>query len=279
MQRQRVNVKLRPSFQELCNGYIAISSFIKTITGVANNAAWIITIDAHEKIMKHPKYKQATKKAFKEVFKLFKQYENNLKYTDINRMFDVNDMDPQTRSKYKDSLTNEEYYEMWTAMGAVAYSETKGLVTSLQWKFAKSYRDHGVQHYDIMGWAMTAYTILNLAASMYELYLVSAEQDYSIRKEEAHRIFKGFSLKHIADAWTKAMHTLDNTVYILNEHESNNIEIGVRQLQEAWTDPYLISRSLRKTTDDFSDYFKNKRALKEVYKGIDEINQRIINLN
>lgn len=278
MTQNKVNLKLSPTEQETYEAYIRMSMYIRLITGALNNAAWIIAIDAHDKIKTHPEYKQETKKAFKNVFEVYRKYENRLKYTDINGMFSLDNMDAEGRGKYHDNMTDSEYFEMWESLGASVYSESKNLVTSLHWKFAKIYKSHNIKHAEILAWGMLAKTILHLARESYDAYLEVCQEQYKIGKDRINKIFNAFSLGPVAKAWDQAFSTLRNQEVICDEIETQNLILGIKQIQELWTDSKLLIRSLRKTTSDFSDMYKNKRALKSAFKIIDEFENNLNNI-
>lgn len=260
------------SNEEIVNGLISMSSYIKTITGIANNAAWTITLDCHDQVKKHPKYRQEVKKAFKEMLKIHKDYELGIKYNKHN-LFCVKDMDESVRVKYKDNLSDAEYLELWEGLGGAAYMESKPLITALHHKFKKSYENHGAKHPDILAHAMVGYTVLFLASSIYDQYLEVCEAEYKVPIKVSNYVYNCLSMKKISDAWTKAMRMLDNTEYHLEEGETRNVELGVQQLQKLWCDHHLLARSLRKAADDFDDVFKNKRTLKKVHADINEIDK------
>lgn len=267
-----MDVKLGPTKDEIVQGLINMSSYIKTITGIANNAAWAITLDCHDQVKKHPKYRHAVKKAFKDMLKVHKDYELGIKYNKHN-LFCVKDMDESVRVKYKEDLTDADYLELWEGLGGAAYMESKPLITALHHKFKKSYENHGAKYPDILAHAMVGYTVLFLASSIYDQFLEICQEECNVPIKVANVVYNCLSMKNVSDAWTKAMRLLDNTEYHLDEGETRNVELGVQQLQKLWCDHRLLARSLRKAADDFDDVFRNKKMLRKVHAEINEIDK------
>lgn len=267
-----MNVKLGPTREEFVEGVISMSSYIKTITGIANNAAWAIAMDCLDQVKKHPKYKQNVKKAFNEMLKAHKKYDLGIKYNKHN-LFCVKEMDENVRMKYKDDLTDADYLELWEGLGSAAYMESKPLISALHYKFKKPYEAHGAPHADILAHAMVGYTVLYLASSIYEQYLEICRNEYNVPINVSNMIYGCLSLNSVSEAWTKAMRLLENKEYHLDESEVRNVELGVQQLQKLWCNHHLLARSLRKAADDFDDVFKNKKMLRAIHKDINEIDK------
>jgi len=256
--------------QELMQKVQIAAGQMKLVCGVANNAAWAVTLDAMGHIRQHPRYKQMVKRRFKEAMDAFRAYESALLYPGQGvRFFDVDDMSPETRKKYG-NITDRDYYEMWAGVGAAAYKTTRPLVTSLQNKFRLSLEKHGVKHPDIVAWGMTAETCLALAAVMYGSVLDDIATQMPAHVQRLRRVFAPFSLEHICDLWQRALLALcpEADKYQLEDGERRNIELGVEQLQEAWDNADTIYESTAKAVTQYDDIFRTpgemKKALREI---------------
>ena len=255
---------------EVATALATAASVVKLITGTANNAAWYVMIHAHDQIRKHPKYKHETKRTYKAAITAWHEYETALLHAYHNRFFHVGDMDERIRKKYGD-ITDAQYYEFWASMGGTAYMKTKPMITSLWNKFRLSLIQHKVRNEDSLAWAMTAMSCLELADKMYESALNTVTTNTGLPSPLIRTVFAGFSIRRIADLWRKALHMTDDITYDLDDIEARNIEMGVRQLQEAWTEAHLLYDSVRASINDYDDVFRTKHERRMAIAEINEI--------
>lgn len=247
----------------------SIASTIKLVCGVANNAALLIVLDAHDKVRKHPAYRHQVKHLYCQAIKTYREQERELLHARRNRMFHLADMPENIRKKYGD-ITDAQYFEYWQGLGARAYTEGRPWITSLQNKYRLSLQGHGVEHADILAWVMAAQACLELACTMYEEQIRQCVATWHIPEENLRPVFGLFSMHRTADLWYQAMTQTDRTIttYDLDPIEERNIAMGIRQLHEAWSDPKLIYGSAFTATEDFDDIFRtkgeNKKALREI---------------
>ena len=245
---------------------------MKLICGVGNNAAWAVALDAIDHIRRHPRYKQMTKRRFKETMDAFRAYEGTLLCPgDGIRFFDVSDMPEMTRKKYGD-ITDRDYYEMWAGVGCAAYKSTYPLVTSLQNKFRLSLQKHGIAHPEIIAWGMTAATCLELSVVMYGSVLDDIETQMPRFTRQLRSVFSPFSLDRIARLWQRALISLcpEADGYELESGERRNIELGVEQLQEAWDNIDTIYTSTAKAVEQYDEIFRTKGEVKKALLEISE---------
>jgi hypothetical protein len=57
-----------------------VAGHFKSVTGVSNNAAWLMCLDALDVLKKHPNYKGRVKYEFKRVYEAYRKYEHKLLY-------------------------------------------------------------------------------------------------------------------------------------------------------------------------------------------------------
>jgi len=122
---------------DIQNALARSASVVKLVRGVANNATWLVMMDAHDAIKKHPNYRGKVKYLYKQAFKEFKNNERQLLYANENRMFHLADMTPTTRKIYG-NITDAQYFEYWQGLGARAYTEGNQWVSSLDNKYRLS---------------------------------------------------------------------------------------------------------------------------------------------
>ena len=270
VKRPRKNLLVaQRTYEQLQYDLARAASVVKLVCGVANNATWLVMMDAHDKIKKHPCYKHQVKRLFKSAFEAFKQNERQLLYADENRMFHIEDLDPGARKKYG-NITDAQFFEFWQGLGAKAYTEGGKWVSSLRNKYRLSLIKHNVKHEEELSWVMVAQACLELSVSMYDSAIKTCSNDYAINKNILNRIFHYFRIGDVATLWYKAIRLIEPRTkdYELDEIEERNIEQGIIQLHQSWSDPRMIYGSAFAATQDYSDIFRtkgeNKKALREI---------------
>lgn len=258
------------------NELARVASVVKLVCGVANNATWLVMVDAHDAIKKHPNYKGKVKWLYKQAFQEFKNNERQLLYARENRMFHIADLMPETRKKYGD-ITDSQYFEYWQGLGAKAYTEGHQWVSSLDNKYRLSLLNHGVDNAESMAKVMTAQACLELSCAMYESALNACARDFAFPAKLLNQIFKFFSLRKVADIWKKALYmTAPKTeTYDLDEVEEKNISQGIMQLEQEWSDPKMIYGSAFTATEDFEEIFRTKGEWKKSMREIAEVKNSI----
>ena len=245
------------------------ASVIKLVCGVGNNAAWMVVLTGYDHAKKCRRFSHGVKRKFNRCIEMFHEYERRLIYADENRMFHMSDMTPEVRKKYGD-ITDRQYYDFWSSIGAVAYQKTLPLLTSLWNKYRLSLVSHGVKDADHVAWVMTAMAALELSSQLYTQGIDGCVTGYQLPRRMVEYIFAQFSLSAINDMWRSAMIELapDTSGIEMSSMEEKNIAHGLTQLLEAWTDPSLMYASTMDTVDDFGEIFRThgeqKKALREI---------------
>lgn len=260
----------RHQFDELAKKMAYAAANIKMVTGMANNAAVLIMLDAHDKIKHHPRYRQAVKHAFRQALKAREDYERGLLHADYNRLFHVDDMMPESRKIYADDLTDADYFGMWLALGDPIYTKTRPFLGSMWNKYRLSLFNHGIAHPDLLAWPMVAMSCLQLAKKMYDKAIERVIEEYSLPPELVRRTFKGFDIASIVQAWAKAVRLLDDTRYKLETTEEKNIEVGLLQICDIWRDPENYYEALRENIKEFEEVFRTKGEQKKALRSIAE---------
>lgn len=245
---------------------LAMFKTLKLLTGVSNNAAILVMLDAHDKIKTHPHYKHAVKAAYKHALEEWHNYERRLLH-DEGSFFTASCLSDEERKRYG-SITSNEKFEMWKGMGAKAYTDTQPLITSLWNKHRLSLLNHKIENADSMAWVMTAQSALDISLFVYE-WTISDGQKQGISRTVSNSAFSHFRLGRLAKAWRRAMIMTDESVrYVdLEDVERRNIEYGIRQLYETWLNPNMYIDSAIAATMDYEDFFRTKG---EALKAIDE---------
>lgn len=251
-----------------------IAAYIKTAVGAPNNAAWLVCLDAHDKIKQHPAYKHEVKNAYKAAFDEFKAYERRLLHAEKNRLFRLSDLSKERRAMFGD-ISDRDYYDMWAGAGFSAYDQTHDIITSLWNKYRLSLIQHGVGNADLLAWPMAALCCLELAVKFYRAGIEGAEIEWKLPQRILTTIFGQLSLQPVAVAWRRALTMTNPAVmdYDLEEIEERNITLGIQQLEERWSSSDVIIGSTYLSVKEWRENFASKAKHKAAMRRILEIKQ------
>ena len=260
------------SHAEIVKNVARASALIKTMCGIGNNAAWACCLEAMDYIRQHPNYRHKVKKTFNDVMEAFKAYERKLIYTAKNRLFHLDDLTPEYRKRYA-AITDREYYDYWASTGATAYTRKRQWVTNLWNKYRVSLLSHDVKDAEHVAWVMTTQAALDLAVVLYKKSIEECRNSYGLNESLLTSIFGQFNLQTISDDWRRAMLLLEPQIESikLDDTEDKNIQHGLRQLLEAWTDPELLYSSTSAAVEDYEEIFSTQGFKKKVLREISEV--------
>lgn len=246
----------------------AAAGLIKFVCGVANNAAWLVALEALDHARRCRDYRGNVKYRFNQSVAAYHDYESNLIHNKNNRMFCLADMTPDIRKKYG-NITDREYYDFWTATGAQAYTKTKPMITSLWNKYRLSLQSHNVKESEHLAWVMTATAALELAVNLYKRAIKDIVEQYKLPRHLVEYVFSQFSLEPVRKRWNDAMLSLSPHVdYTISGMEERNIVHGLEQLQEAWTDTSVLYDSASETVAEYEEVFRTPGEQKKVMREI-----------
>ena len=260
--------------EELLAQIYQASKIVKLVCGIGNNAAWMVALDGLDHARQCRRYSNNVRHQFKRCEKLFHDYERNLLHATQNRMFHVADMPPEIRKKYGD-ITDRDFYDMWAAIGSAAYVRTKPLITSLWNKYRLALVENATREAEHIAWVMTAMACLNLAVEIYDKALDECENGLGVPRRFLIQIFGQFSLKRICKTWGDAMEALipEANGHIISHTRQRNIQMGLDQLLEAWTNTEHLYGSVSDTVEDYDDLFRTKGEAKKALREIAEVKE------
>ena len=264
------------TYEELNRTLMVVASQVKLAVGIGNNAAWAAVLEAHDHIRQHRNYRHNVKRLYKQALQEFHDSEARLLHTQKNRMFRVADMSENTRKKYGD-ITDREYYDFWTAIGATAYAQTRPFVTNLHNKYRISLEAHGVRQPEILAWAMTADACLKIARQIYNVTLQVMEDVFKVRRKILIEVFGQFDLSRVIACWQTAMRQTDKGAfdYDMTDIERKNIQHAIDDLIDRWSDTQKHLRITNETMKDYDDIFRTKGELKKAQRELSELEQEL----
>jgi hypothetical protein len=260
------------TYEETARRMAQSAAVVKLICGVANNAAWMVVLDAHDHAKKCRGYRHGVKHLFKQSIEGLKDYERRLLYAEENRMFHLADMSEKVRKKYGD-ISDREYYDFWASMGGAAYGRTRPLLTSLWNKYRLSLLREGVPEAEHVAWVMVGMAALELAVAMYGRAIDECVNGYQLPRRMVEHVFGQFSLAHVSALWRKALLALCPGTESIKPTplDERNIEMGLEQLTEAWINPSLLYSSTMDTVEEFGEIFRTKGEQRKSMREIAEV--------
>lgn len=260
-----------------------ISGLVKTTCGVANNAAWMACLDAYDMAKQHPNFRKRTregrsiKKMFKNVMEEYHKYERSLIYGGPPYFFRLQDLKPEARKQFGD-ITDSEYYDLWTAIGARAYDKTRPFITCLANKFKLSLEHHGVPNADIVSWIITATTCLRTACRVFDSAMRQSGKMIGISGEKLAKVYKPFDMTIIYHEWVKAEYAIEPmTDYELDSVELKNIQVGIEQLEENWMSSRTLYGSAIDVYDEYDEVWRTpgeqKKAIGKIMENMKSLQE------
>lgn len=261
---------------EVYNAMMGVVSLTKLVTGVCNNATYLIMMEAMRHLDGHPNYIGRTRRLFKDAVREWEHYEKSLLYGSKNRFFQVANMSPETRAKYGD-ITDKEYFEFWQGTGGTAYAKTKPLITSLANKFKLSFEKDGFKHADILQWPMVTCACMQMCIHLWERSTREACQDFKLDFDRFKKNVECLCIRKPYNSWRYALYTLEPLVKndIEDKASMDNIELGIQQLYDAWTSPEGLYGVTAETIEDYDEIFAGKSVVKRAVREVTGLKKTI----
>lgn len=261
---------------------LSASGLMKELMGVANNAAWLVCLDAHDELKKLPNWKRQVKggstaeKDFQRVFKEYDAYERKLISND-NGFFDIKGFPEKVRKMYGD-ITSQDYYDFWTEIGGSSYKRTRPFICSLQNKYRLALIHAGIDDNTakIIAWGKCASACLDSAIIIYEMSIDMIDQEFGIPSDILDLDFQGFNLKNVAKLWKGAMRTAspECDAAEISDLDRKNIENGLQQITEKWTEGSGIYDDLEKAIRDCGeDVLSSKKSIINAIKDVRKLRE------
>lgn len=241
------------------------SGMVKTMLAMPNNVAYIMLYNAHDKAKTHPAYRHEAKRLFKRTVEEYREYEKGLYCAQENRMFHVGDMNEQTRKRYGD-ITDRDYFELWQDMGSKGYELALPHLQALTHKFRLSLRRRNIQEADILCHLLTASAVMEIALSFYRSATDLCKSEFKLPEQLVTRLYGGFSLQRVKQAWERACTALAPYRYPLEEIEEKNIAMSISDIADTWSEQDNMLAAVIDAVENNEELFRTRGEMKKVLR-------------
>lgn len=277
----RIKGKQLQTNPELWHVLSSASGLMKELMGVANNAAWLVCLDAYDKLKTLKNWRQKVKggytvsQEFKRVFDEFHAYERRLIYDNDFGFFDLKNFPESTKRMYG-NISNRDYYDFWAAIGGSTYERTKPLISSLWNKYRLALVHNKIKDdlADTIAWGMCACACLNAAVTIWGMSLDMISEEFTLPRHALELDFKYFNLKDVAKLWEDALEIASPQCFntVPNETDDKNINDGLKQIMQQWTEGKGIYDDMEKTIRDCGeDVLKTQGFIKKAINEVKEL--------
>ena len=255
--------------------YATMTGVLKAEMGIVFPFQWYGCLDIIDKVKATKHFKQGVKKGLNGYISEMKIKRAQLLYPPhgSTRMFHVGDFNKSTLMKFREGITDEEYYDLWESQGLVAHAKNKTLINSLIWKLQKSFNERGDKNAEVLALLCAGEAIIRLCLVHHnEKMKVFRDQDgYGL--EDVHRCFEMFNIAKAAHQWHIALNSLDHNICeklceILDER---NVVIGLKQIMEELTEVDNVLNITRENVVNNREIFRNKRTWLGEIQNVDEM--------
>lgn len=270
----------RMTREQLEQAVARAATLTKQFAAGPNNAAWLVALDALDRLRTLPRWNGTVKGGgtpcgkFKRASRAFREYELGLVYGTAG-FFSVKDI-PDGQRRFYGRISDREYYDFWAATGNATYSRTLPLVTSLQNKYRLALLHGGIAEAEAapVSWGMCAAACLNISVHVYNTALDVEADTLGIPRHLLDKCFRPFSLAGVAKLWEEAARALSPQAYgvPLSATDDGNIRVGMEQLSASWTDGNSLYDDIEATLRDCGeDVMKTQGFIKKAIGDIERM--------
>lgn len=255
--------------------YATMTGVLKAEMGIVFPFQWYGCLDIIDKVKATKHFKQGVKKGLNGYISEMKIKRAQLLYPPhgSTRMFHVGDFNKSTLMKFREGITDEEYYDLWESQGLVAHAKNKTLINSLIWKLQKSFNERGDKNAEVLALLCAGEAIIRLCLVHHNEKMKVFRDQYGYGLEDVHRCFEMFNIAKAAHQWHMALKSLDHNICeklceILDER---NVVIGLKQILEELTEVDNVLSITRENVVNNREIFRNKRTWLGEIQNIDEM--------
>ena len=255
--------------------YATMTGVLKAEMGIVFPFQWYGCLDIIDKVKATRHFKQGVKKGLNGYISEMKIKRAQLLYPPhgSTRMFHIGDFNKSTLMKFREGITDEEYYDLWESQGLVAHAKNKTLINSLIWKLQKSFNERGDKNAEVLALLCAGEAIIRLCLVHHNEKMKVFRDQYGYGLEDVHRCFEMFNIAKAAHQWHIALNSLDHNICeklceILDER---NVVIGLKQIMEELTEVDNVLNITRENVVNNREIFRNKRTWLGEIQNIDEM--------
>ena len=255
--------------------YATMTGVLKAEMGIVFPFQWYGCLDIIDKVKATKHFKQGVKKGLNGYISEMKIKSAQLLYPPhgSTRMFHVGDFNKSTLMKFREGITDEEYYDLWESQGLVAHAKNKTLINSLIWKLQKSFNERGDKNAEVLALLCAGEAIIRLCLVHHNEKMKVFRDQYGYGLEDVHRCFEMFNIAKAAHQWHIALNSLDHNICeklceILDER---NVVIGLKQIMEELTEVDNVLNITRENVVNNREIFRNKRTWLGEIQNVDEM--------
>lgn len=255
--------------------YATMTGVLKAEMGIVFPFQWYGCLDIIDKVKATKHFKQGVKKGLNGYISEMKIKRAQLLYPPLGstRMFHVGDFNKSTLMKFREGITDEEYYDLWESQGLVAHAKNKKLINSLIWKLQKSFNERGDKNAEVLALLCAGEAIIRLCLVHHNEKMKVFRDQYGYGLEDVHRCFEMFNIAKAAHQWHIALNSLDHNICeklceILDER---NVVIGLKQILEELTEVDNVLNITRENVVNNREIFRNKRTWLGEIQNVDEM--------
>lgn len=255
--------------------YATMTGVLKAEMGIVFPFQWYGCLDIIDKVKATKHFKQGVKKGLNGYISEMKIKRAQLLYPPhgSTRMFHVGDFNKSTLMKFREGITDEEYYDLWESQGLVAHAKNKTLINSLIWKLQKSFNERGDKNAEVLALLCAGEAIIRLCLVHHNEKMKVFRDQYGYGLEDVHRCFEMFNIAKAAHQWHIALKSLDHNICeklceILDER---NVVIGLKQIMEELTEVDNVLNITRENVVNNREIFRNKRTWLGEIQNVDEM--------
>ena len=255
--------------------YTTMTGVLKAEMGIVFPFQWYGCLDIIDKVKATKFFRQGVKKGLNGYIR-----EMRIKRTQLinpphsmARMFHVDDFSESTLSKFREGITDEEYYDLWESQGLIAFERNSKYISSLIWKFQKAFDERGVKNSDVLALLLTGESLITLCCDHYYQRMQIFKSQYGYGLDDVHKCFEMFNIENAAHQWHLAIESLDSNIShkIMSEIlDGRNLTLGLSQLMEELTKTIKILEITRENIVRNREIFRNKRTWLEEIQNVDD---------
>ena len=264
------------TFRQMQVEYYTMAGVVKSEMGVVFPFQWYGCLDIIDKVKATKFYRQGVKRGLNGYIREMRIKRTHLINPphSVGRLFHVADFTKRTLSKFREGITNEDYYDLWEGQGLVAFERNSKYISSLIWKFQKAFDERGVRNSDVLALLCTGESLIRLCHTHYLEKMQVFKSQYGYGLEDVHKCFEMFNVENAAHQWHLALVSLDSNLSeeIMSEIlDGRNLTLGLKQLMEELTDPIKILEISRENLVNNREIFRSKRIWLEEINNIDNM--------